>query len=144
MEERLYKYTEKVHPPVPTFKVGDICFSTSLWGAYEFSDVSPQKIRKVEVKWYDASDWYVAHWEIHYYIKGKMYDYSLKDEWFTGDESGQQIIYATQQDAMQDNIDDFLDFASKTVERMRITANRIGYENKELLDRLRGKLLEVK
>lgn len=142
-EERFYKFTEKSHPPVPILSVGDICYSRWLYGGQDFDSVEKQKIRKVEVKWYEASEWEPAHWEIHYYIKGKMHDFALKSEWLQGDDRHLGLLYLTPNDVMQANIEDFLKFTESTLNKMSETQRRIGGKKSDVLENLR-KLLPKK
>ena len=135
-EERFYRYTEKCHPPVPILKVGDTCYSHWVYGGEDFAAVEKQKVRKVEIKWYEASSWEPAHWEIQYYIKGKMHYFVLKSEWLQGDDRHLSLLYLTPNDVMQANIEDFLRFTEKTINRMSETQRRIGCGKNKVLDNL--------
>ena len=141
-----YKYTDKNHPPVPRLKVGDICYAHSDFGVH-YDYVAKCEVRKVEVKWFEPSDYdkkhgWVGHWHIDYFIRmydpagrkgAKMYAYH------TDEDGMRQSLFFTPHEVMDDNIRDFKEFVMKNVENIRRKMRQIGYTEEQA-----KKLLEFK
>ena len=143
-----YKYRDINHPPVPRLKVGDICYTHWTHGGAHYDHVSKCEIRKVEVKWYEPSEfdkkngWY-GHWYINYYIRADIDSYGLKSTkmyaYHTGEEGGRQELYFTPQEVMDANIRDFKKMVLQNMENMRKTMFGLGYTKEQT-----KKLLEYK
>ena len=142
-----YKYTDKNHPPIPLLKVGDKCYTFCDFGRH-YDYVSTCEVRKVEVKWYEPSDYYkerlgaIGFWHIDYYIRivedygrksTKMYRYS------TGEDGTRQNLFLTPQEVMDENIRDFMDMVTKNVAGIRRKMKALGYSEEKI-----SKLLEYK
>ena len=136
-----HKFTDKNHPPVPTLKVGDICYAHCPW-IRNHSYVSTCEIRKVEVKWNEGEDG--GYWNINYYIRTdidnrglkstKMYAYKLGDDGRTAD------IFLTPQEVMAENIERFKSELMSNIKSMAKTMKSLGMEDKKITIKL--KMLE--
>lgn len=143
-----YKYRDKNHPPVPRLKVGDRCYTHWPYGGRDYYYVSTCEVRKVEVLWYEPSDYDKEHmgacgyWHIDYFIRtdvDKPHMKSTKMFAYHTDEDGGSIqsLWFTPQDVMDDNIRDFKDMVNKTIANIRRTMKQLGYtveQTKKLLE----------
>ena len=142
-----YKYTDKNHPPVPRLKVGDICYAHSDFGRY-YDYVAKCEVRKVEVKWFEPSEYdrehlgWCGYWHIDYYIRmfGPAGRKETKMFAYHSDEDGdRQNLFFTPQEVMDDNIRDFTDMVQKTIVAMQKKMFSLGYTQEQT-----RKLLEYK
>ena len=69
-----------------------------------------------------------------------MHNFALKSEWLQGDDRHLGLLYLTPNDVMQANIEDFLQFTEKTLNRMLETQRRIGCKKSKVLENIRGLL----
>lgn len=142
-----YKYTDKNHPPVPTLKVGDRCYCSCPWGV-RYDHVSTCEIRKVEVRWYEPTDYdkergEKGYWHIDYYIRTDIDQVGLKSTrmfaYRLGDDGREADLFLTPQEVMDRNIEDFKKSLIRQVDGIRKEMKRLGYSTEQ-----RTKLLEFK
>ena len=144
-----YKYRDINHPPVPRLKVGDICYTHWTHGGRNYEWVSKCEIRKVEVKWYEPSEFdkqrmgAYGHWYINYYIRADIDCVGLKSTkmyaYHTGEEGGRQDLFFTPQEVMDENIRDFKIMVFSNFKNMQQTMFSLGYTKEQT-----KKLLEYK
>ena len=144
-----YKYKDINHPPVPMLKVGDRCYTHWTHGGADYSHVSTCEIRKVEVKWYEPSEYdrkhlgNYGHWYINYYIRSNVDSYGLKSTkmfpYHTGEEGGKQELYLTPQEVMDENIRNFRSMVENNIKSMQKKMLSLGYTKEQT-----NKLLEHK
>ena len=137
-----YKYTDKNHPPVPLLKVGDICYAHWAHGGANYSHVSKCEIRKVEVKWYEPSEYdkkqgMYGYWYINYYIRTDINYPGLKSTrmypYHTGEEGGDiKNLYLTPQEVMEENVADFMQMVKNTTGEIRKTMLSLGYSEEKI------------
>lgn len=138
-----YKYTDINHPPVPRLKVGDICYAHWTHGGSDYSHVSTCEIRKVEVKWYEPSEYdkknsrFCGHWYINYYIRADVDCVGLKSTkmfpYHTGEEGGyRQDLFFTPQEVMDENIRSFREMVVNKAAYMRSTMRTLGYNTEQI------------
>ena len=142
-----YKYTDKNHPPVPTLKVGDKCYAFCDFGRH-YDYVSTCEVRKVEVKWYEPTDYdrehygHIGYWHIDYYIRiiyrgrdksTKMFPYRL------GDDGREPNLFLTPQEVLDINIRDFKKMVIENVKSLQKKMTALGYTQEQAT-----KLLEFK
>lgn len=138
-----YKYTDKNHPPVPLLKVGDICYARWAYGgAANYSHVSKCAIRKVEVRWYEPSEYdkeqgEYGYWYINYYIRTDINYPGLKSTkmypYHTGEEGGEiKNLYLTPQEVMEKNVADFMKMVKDTAGEIRKTMLSLGYSAEKI------------
>ena len=138
----MYKYTDKNHPPVPLLKVGDICYAHCQWGiGHQYSEISKCEIRKVEVKWYEPSEYDkkrgdYGFWHIDYYIRSDINMVGLKSTKmfpFHTSEDGSPLVslFFTPQEVMDENIRDFKKMLENNICQMRQQMQSLGYTEEQ-------------
>ena len=128
-----HRFTDKNHPPVPTLKVGDICYAHCPW-IRNFAHVSTCEVRKVEVKWHEDGEG--KYWNIYYYIRTDVDNKALKSTrlypYSLGDDGRRANLYLTPQEVMAENIEYFKRELMSNINSIAKTMKSLGMEDKQI------------